>query len=335
MFNYLVKRLFHMVFVLWGVSTAAFFLSNVVPTDPAAAALGGNARQEQIEAFREKYGLNKPIYVQYKIYMSNLLKGDLGHSLRTKRSIIQDIRQVFPATVELTLSALLVSLFFGLPLGIIAAINQDKPIDLVVRTIALVAGAVPIYWLALILINYFHAELGWVPGPGRLDAFLFPPPRVTGFMTIDSLLAKDFEAFWDALRHLILPGLVLGSFSTALVTRMTRSAMLEVLKQDYVRTAHSKGLSKNTVIYKHALRNAALPILTVAGNVLGSLLAGAVLTETIFSWQGLGSYATTGVTSLDVPAVMGVTLVAGIVYSIINLLVDLSYALFDPRISYQ
>ena len=335
MLNYLIKRLFHMVFVLWGVSTAAFFLSNVVPTDPAAAALGGNARQEQIEAFREKYGLNKPIYVQYQIYVSNLLKGDLGHSLRTKRSIIQDIGQVFPATVELTLSALLVSLLFGLPLGVIAAINQDKLIDLIVRTIALIAGAVPIYWLALILINYFHAELGWVPGPGRLDAFIFPPPRVTGFMTIDSLLAQDYEAFWDALRHLILPGLVLGSFSTALVTRMTRSAMLEVLNQDYVRTAHSKGLSKNTVIYKHALRNAALPILTVAGNVLGSLLAGAVLTETIFSWQGLGSYATTGVTSLDVPAVMGVTLVAGIVYSIINLLVDLSYALFDPRISYQ
>jgi len=334
-FNYLIKRLFHMVFVLWGVSTAAFFLSNVVPTDPAAAALGGNARQEQIEAFREKYGLNKPIYVQYKIYMSNLLKGDLGKSLRTKRSIIEDIKQVFPATVELTLSALFVSLLFGLPLGVIAAINQDKPIDLVVRTIALIAGAVPIYWLALILINYFHAELGWVPGPGRLDAFIFPPPRVTGFMTIDSLLAKDFEAFWDALRHLILPGLVLGSFSTALVTRMTRSAMLEVLKQDYIRTAHSKGLSNNRVVYKHALRNAALPILTVSGNVLGSLLAGAVLTETIFSWQGLGSYATTGVTSLDVPAVMGVTLVAGIVYSIINLLVDLSYALFDPRISYQ
>ena len=307
----------------------------MVPTHPAAAALGGNARQEQIEAFREKYGLNKPIYVQYKIYMSNLLKGDLGKSLRTKRSIIEDIKQVFPATVELTLSALFVSLLFGLPLGVIAAINQDKPIDLVVRTIALIAGAVPIYWLALILINYFHAELGWLPGPGRLDAFIFPPPRVTGLMTIDTLLAGDFEAFWDALRHLIMPGLVLGSFSTALVTRMTRSAMLEVLKQDYVRTAHSKGLSKNRVIYKHALRNAALPILTVSGNVLGSLLAGAVLTETIFSWQGLGSYATSGVTALDVPAVMGVTLVAGIVYSIINLLVDLSYALFDPRISYQ
>lgn len=324
-----------MVFVLWGVSTAAFFLSNVVPTDPAAAALGGNARQEQVEAFREKYGLNKPIHIQYKIYMVNLTKGDLGNSLRTKRSIMSDIKEVFPATIELTLSALFVALLFGLPLGIIAAVNQDKLIDLMVRTIALVAGAVPIYWLALILINYFHAELGWVPGPGRLDAFIFPPPRVTGFMTIDTLLAKDFEAFWDALRHLILPGLVLGSFSTALVTRMTRSAMLEVLKQDYVRTAHSKGLAKRTVIYKHALRNAALPILTVSGNVLGSLLAGAVLTETIFSWQGLGSYATTGVTSLDVPAVMGVTLVAGISYSLINLLIDLSYALFDPRISYQ
>ncbi len=324
-----------MVFVLWGVSFAAFFLANVVPSDPASAALGPNAREEQIEAFREQYGLNKPVWVQYKIYMGKLLHGDLGNSLRTKRTIWSDIKQFFPATLELTLSALVVALLLGIPSGVLAALYQDKPFDLLVRSLALIAGAVPIYWLALILINALHANLGWLPGPGRTDAFLFPPPRLTGLMTIDTLLAKDYEAFWDAARHLILPGIVLGSYSTAIVSRMTRSSMLEVLKQDYVRTARSKGLAQRVVIFKHALRNAALPILTVAGNIMGSLLAGAVLTETIFSWPGLGSYATSSVTSLDFPAVMGVTLVAGIAYSFINLLVDVSYAIFDPRISYQ
>ncbi len=334
MFSYIIKRLFHMVFVLWGVSFAAFFLANVVPSDPAAAALGPNAREEQINAFREQYGLNKPVLVQYKIYMSKLLRGDLGNSLRTKRTIWSDIKQFFPATLELTLSALIVALLLGVPSGVLAALYQDKPFDLFVRSLALIAGAVPIYWLALILINVLHANLGWLPGPGRIDAFLFPPPRVTGLMTIDTLIAKDFEAFWDAARHLILPGIVLGSYSTAIVSRMTRSSMLEVLKQDYVRTAHSKGLAQRVVIFKHALRNAALPILTVAGNIMGSLLAGAVLTETIFSWPGLGSYATSSVTSLDFPAVMGVTLVAGVAYSFINLMVDISYAIFDPRIRY-
>ncbi len=334
MFSYLLKRLWHMVFVLWGVCTATFFLANVVPTDPAAAALGSNARQEQVDAFRETYGLNDPLLVQYRVYMAKLLRGDLGQSLRTKRSISSDLKEFFPATLELTLAALLVALVLGIPLGMIAALYQDGTIDVLVRSLALVGGAVPIYWLALILLDLLHARLGWLPGPGRLSAFIFPPETVTGFMSIDTLIAGDFEAFRDSLSRLILPALVLGSFSTALITRMTRSAMLEVLKQDYVRTARSKGVHNLKVIWKHALRNAALPILTVAGNVLGGLLAGAVLTETIFSWPGLGSYATSSVIGLDFPAVMAVTLVAGISYSFINLLVDLFYAVFDPRISY-
>lgn len=324
-----------MIFVLWGVCTATFFLANVVPTDPAAAALGSNARQEQVDAFREANGLNDPVIVQYTVYMAKLLRGDLGQSLRTKRSILSDLKAFFPATLELTLAALVVALVLGIPFGIIAALNQDKLLDVLVRSLALVGGAVPIYWLALVLLDLLHARLGWFPGPGRLSAFIFPPETVTGFMSIDTLLARDYEAFWDSLSRLLLPALVLGSFSTALITRMTRSAMLEVLKQDYVRTARSKGLHNTKVVWKHALRNAALPILTVAGNVLGGLLAGAVLTETIFSWPGLGSYATSSVIGLDFPAVMAVTLVAGISYSFINLLVDLFYAVFDPRISYS
>jgi peptide/nickel transport system permease protein len=334
-FVYILRRLGYMLFVLWGVSFAAFFIAQVVPGDPAASALGSNAREEQIAAYRERLGLDRPPYIQYANYMQRLIQGDLGKSIRTRRPIVEDLKDFFPATLELALAATLFAVLFGLPTGIIAALNKDKPIDIIVRTIALIAGATPIYWLAIILLTIFHTKLGLLPGPGRLDAFLIPPPVRTGFMLIDTLLARDFPAFIDSMRHLILPALVLGAFSTALLTRMVRSTMLEVLSQDYVRTASAKGLARRVVISKHALRNAALPILTVLGSLLGSLLTGAVLTETIFSWPGIGGYATASAINLDFPAVMGVTLIAGLTYAAINLLVDVLYAVFDPRISYS
>jgi peptide/nickel transport system permease protein len=331
---FLMRRLGYLVFVVWGVGFAAFFISHVVPADPVAAALGNNARPAQIEAYREKHGLNLPPAQQYLRYMNGLLRGDLGNSLRTRRPILHDLRDFFPATVELTLAALAFAALFGLPAGVIAALWQDRPVDLVVRTFALIGGATPVYWLAILVLQVFHANLGWFPGPGRLDAYLIAPPEVTGFLTIDALLARDWEVLVDALRHLILPAVVLGAFSTALLARMVRSAMLEVLSQDYVRTAHAKGLEQRVVVLKHALRNASLPILTVLGGLLGSLLTGAVLTETIFSWPGIGSYATSSAIGLDFPAVMGVTLVAGLAYALVNLLVDVLYAVFDPRITY-
>ncbi len=334
MLTYFLRRLGYLIFVVWGVGFAAFFISRVVPADPAAAALGGNAREEQIEAYREQFGLNDPVVVQYVNYMGDLFRGDLGTSLRTRRPIIEDLRDYFPATLELTLAAMLIALLVGLPAGLIAALNQNKPLDLLVRMLALLGGATPVYWLAIVMLNLFHVQLGLVPGPGRLDAYLFPPEIVTGAVSIDALLARDYEVFWDALRHMILPAIVLGAFSTALLARMVRSAMLEVLSQDFIRTARAKGLASRRVVLKHALRNAALPILTVSANVLGSLLTGAVLTETIFSWPGIGAYATSSATALDFPAVMGVTLIAGLTYALINLLVDLLYAVFDPRISY-
>lgn len=335
MLAYLLRRLGYLIFVVWGVGFAAFFISRVVPADPAAAALGQNAREEQIEAYRERYGLNDPVVVQYANYMSRLFRGDLGTSLRTRRPILEDLKDYFPATLELTLAAMLIALSVGLPAGIVAALYQNKPADLLVRTLALLGGATPVYWLAIVMLNVFHARLGWLPGPGRLDAYLFAPETVTGILSIDALLARDYEVFWDALRHLILPAVVLGAFSTALLARMVRSAMLETLSQDFIRTAHAKGLRSGRVVLKHGLRNAALPILTVSANVLGSLLTGAVLTETIFSWPGIGSYATSSAISLDFPAVMGVTLVAGLTYALVNLLVDLLYAAFDPRIAYS
>lgn len=335
MLGFLLRRLGSLVFVVWGVGLATFFISQVVPTDPAAAALGNNARPAQIAAYREKRGLDKPAWQQYLLYMQSLAKGDLGKSLRTQRPILNDLKDFFPATFELTLGAMLFALLFGVPAGILAAVKQDRPLDLGVRTLALIGGATPVYWLAILALLLFHSKLGWLPGPGRLDAFLLAPQRVTGILTLDALLAADWEVLVDALRHLLLPAAVLGAFSTALVARMVRSAMLEVLSQDFVRTAKAKGLPEGKVVLKHALRNAALPVLTVLGSLLGGLLTGAVLTETIFSWPGIGSYATASATALDFPAVMGVTLVAGLAYSVINLLVDIMYAVFDPRIAYS
>lgn len=335
MLNYLLKRLAFVLFVLWGVTFFTFFIAQKVPGDPAAVALGQNAREEQIQEWRERKGLNKPIWVQYGIYMGGLLQGDLGTSLKTGRSILEDLREFFPGTFELSLAALMVALLIGIPSGILAALQQDKLPDLIVRVLALIAGATPIYWLAILLLEFLHNQLGWVPGPGRLDPYLLAPRRITGLVGIDSLLVGDWEVFWDSLRHLVLPAVVLGAYSAALLARMTRSAMLETLSQDFVRTARAKGVSGSGVIFKHAARNAALPVLTVVGGLLGGLLSGAVLTETIFSWPGIGRYATDAALALDFPAVMGVTLLIGLVYALVNLFVDLLYAVFDPRISYD
>lgn len=334
MLNYTVRRLFFVLFVVWGVTVATFSLSQVVPGDPALVALGDKATDEMIANFRVKNGLDKPVVVQYFSYVGRLLQGDLGTSLRTGRPIIDDLRDFFPGTLELSITALLIAAFIGIPAGILAALNQNKAPDFMIRFLALLGGATPIYWLAILLLEFLHNKLRILPGPGRLDAYLIAPTRVTGFVGIDSLLAGDWQVFGDSLAHLILPAFVLGAFSSALLARMTRASMLETLSQDFIRTARSKGVSQSQVVIKHALRNAFLPVLTVLGGVLGGLLSGAVLTETIFSWPGVGRYTTDAAISLDFPAVMGVTLLAGMAYSIINLVTDLLYALFDPRITY-
>ncbi|PZA06610.1 MULTISPECIES: ABC transporter permease [unclassified Meiothermus] len=334
MFSYLVRRLFFVIFVVWGVTFATFFIAQVVPIDPAVAALGDNAREEQIQEFRERYGLNKSKPEQYLIYMKRLFAGDLGNSLRTQRPVLEDLREFFPATVELSVAAFLVALALGIPMGIWAAIRQNSSVDVGVRILALFGGATPVFFLAVLLQYVLAQRLDVLPVQGRLDGFLFPPPRVTGMVGVDALLARDWTAFFDSLKHLILPAFVLGAFSAAILTRMTRATMLEVLSQDYIRTARAKGLAERVVIFRHALKNASLPVLTLLGGLLGGLLSGAVLTETIFSWPGIGRYVTQSATSLDFPAVMGVTLLVGLVYALINLVVDLLYAFLDPRIRY-
>ncbi len=312
-----------------------FFIAHVVPADPVLAALGQHAREDQIQAYRRAYGLDRPVVVQYVQYMRRLAGGDLGLSIRTRRPVASDLAEFLPATVELGSTAWLIALALGIPAGILSAIYKDRLVDHLVRIAALMGAAMPVFWLGLLLLGSLYYRLQWLPGPGRLDLSIIPPPPRTGVLLIDSLLAADGTAFTNAFRHLVLPGLTLGLFSTAVIARMTRSAMLEVLNQEYIRTARAKGLARLRVIMHHALRNAMIPTLTVIGIAFGNLLSGAVLTETVFAWPGLGRYATASAVSLDFPAVMGVTLVVAVFYTLANLVVDLLYARVDPRIRYE
>lgn len=321
--------------VLVGVSVLTFFIAHVVPADPVLVALGEHAREDQIQAYRRAYGLDRPVAVQYLVYMRRLVVGDLGISIRTRRPVAEDLREFLPATVELGSAAWLIALVLGIPAGILSAVFKDRIFDHFSRVAALIGASMPVFWLGLLLLGMFYYRLRWFPGPGRLDVFISPPPPRTGLLLVDAVLAADFAAFQNAARHLVLPALTLGLFSTAVIARMTRSAMLEVLYQDYIRTARAKGLHERRVILMHALRNAMIPTLTIIGISFSSLLSGAVLTETIFAWPGLGRYATASAISLDFPAVMAVTFVAALVYTLLNLLVDVVYARLDPRIRYE
>lgn len=315
-----------------GVSIITFAISHVIPADPAVAALGDHATDAQIAAFRSEYHLDRPLPEQYVTYVSGILHGDLGKSIRTRRAVADDLADSFPATLELSFAALAVSLLVGIPAGIWSAIYRSRFPDVIVRVAALAGGSLPVFWLGLIVIGLFYYQLGWLPGGGRLDTFVAPPPTRTGLYVVDSLLALDLEALRSSVIHLVLPALTLGYFSTAVIARMTRSSMLEVLGQDYMRTARAKGLTERLVVLRHGLRNALIPTVTIIGLTFGSLLSGAVLTETIFSWPGLGRYATASAISLDFPAVLGVTLLAAVVYPVANLAVDVAYYWLDPRI---
>jgi peptide/nickel transport system permease protein len=330
--SYLLRRLVGFAAVMIGVSIITFGISHLVPADPAIVAMGDHATDAQIDAFREKYGLNKPVPEQYWIYVTNLIQGDLGISLRTRRPVAADLHDFFPATFELSLSALILSILIGIPAGVVSAIARNRLPDHVVRIVSLIGGSIPIFWLGLILIGFFYGRLGWLPGGARIDKFIPPPPHITGLFTVDSLLAGDYKAFGSSVHHLLLPALALGYFSTAIIARMMRSSMLEVLHQQYVLSAQARGFRQGRVVWHHAARNALIPTVTTIGVTFGSLLSGAVLTETIFSWPGLGRYATSSAINLDFPAVMGVTLLAALVYTVANLVVDVGYHWLDPRI---
>jgi len=334
--RYLARRVVLMVVAAAGVTLISFVISHAVPSDPIVSNLGQQASQrpEIVAAFRAKWGLDRPLHEQYLTFLANLTHGDLGTSINTRRPIATDVSQFLPATVELSTVSILFALIIGLPLGICAAVYRDGPIDHVARLLSLVGVSIPIFWLAAVALVIFYATLQIAVGPGRLGPQIEAPPAVTGLLSIDSLLAGDLATFRSAIEHLMLPGLVLGSSVMGLITRVTRSSMLEVLSNDYVRTARAKGLVEYLVIRRHALRNALIPTVTVLGLAYGSLLSGAVLTETIFAWPGLGRYAYQSAVTNDFPAIMGVTFVIALIYILVNLLVDLAYALLDPQIRY-
>ena len=337
MARYIARRLGLMVVAALGVTLISFIVAHSVPTDPIVSNLGqiASERPEIVKAFREKWGLDKPLYEQYFTFLRNLTRGEFGTSINTRRAITKDLALFLPATAELATAAVVFALLVGLPLGIFAAVRRDGPIDHLARGISLIGVSIPIFWLATVSLVLFYATLHWTVGPGRLGPQVEPPEYVTGLFTVGSLLEGDFETFKDAMSHLILPGLVLASSITGLITRITRSSMLEVLSQDYTRTARAKGVRESVVVARHGLRNALIPTVTVLGLAYGGLLSGAVMTETIFAWPGLGRYAFQAVRTNDFPAIMGVTFVIGIVYVVVNFIVDLLYGWLDPRIHYS
>ncbi|MBN2471021.1 MAG: ABC transporter permease [Anaerolineae bacterium] len=331
---YLLRRLIMAVPLIIGISLVAFVIANLVPADPTAANLGERAAAdpEIVAAFKAKWGLDQPFHIQYVRYVGNLLQGDMGTSIRTRRPVTAELARYIPATVELATAGILIALLFGVPLGIVSAVWRNKPIDFIARVISLIGVSAPVFWLALIALLVLYLNLRLLPGPGRLDAVIPPPPTVTGLYTIDSILAGQWKTLGNALSHLILPATVLGAYSTGLITRMTRSAMLDVLSMDYMNTARAKGLRERTVILKHGLRNALLPVVTVIGLSYGNLLTGAVLTETIFSWGGVGRFAYDSARSLDFPSIMGVSMMIALVFIVTNLIVDMLYYVLDPRV---
>jgi peptide/nickel transport system permease protein len=311
-----------------------FLIANTVPGDPVLTQLGDIAVNNPaiVAAYRHKWGLDLPMWDRYWIFLRGLAHGDLGISISSQRPVLEDIAQYAPATVELSTVAFLLSLIAGLPLGVLAAMKRDSWVDHLARGVSLIGVSAPTFWLAFIMLAVFYGWLGWAPGPGQISPDQFPPPDVTGVVLIDAAIAGQWDTFWDALHHLILPSIVLAAATMGLITRTTRAAMLEVLSQDYIRVARAKGLLRRVIMIGHALPNALLPVVTLGGLAYAQLLTGTVLTETIFSWPGLGRYTFQSAVILDFPAIMGITLVVALVYVVINLLVDISYALLDPRV---
>jgi peptide/nickel transport system permease protein len=332
--RYLLRRLGVSALLIVGVTLVTFVLTNLVPGDPVAANLGQRAAEnpETVAAYRAHYGLDRPLPVQYVTYLGNLVRGDLGESQQTHRPVLTDLQSAVPATLELAIGSIVLSVLIGVAFGVVAAVRRGQLADSALRLVSLVGISVPTFWLALVAFYVFSFQLDLAPGSGRLAPATTPPPHVTGLYTADALLAGEWETFGDALAHLMLPTLVLTLYTVGLLTRFTRSAVLEVLEQDYVRSARAKGLPGRTVLFRYVLRAAMVPILTVVGLAFGALLSGTVLVEEIFAWPGVGSYAYQAASHLDLPAVMGVGLLVGIIYLVINLVVDLLYGVIDPRV---
>lgn len=319
--------------MLLGVSIVVFFMVRAIPGDPAQIMLGQQATQEQVQQIRENMGLDKPIFVQYGLFLKDALRGDLGDSIVTGRPVTTELLTRLPATLELTTFAMLIAILVGIPVGVISAVRQYSLLDKTTSVLALTGISMPIFWLAMILVVIFGVNLELLPFPGRLDPTT-GITAITGLVLVDSLLTLNFAGFWDGLLHLIMPALALATIPMAVIMRMTRSSMLEVMNEDYVRTARAKGVVPWRVVFKHALRNAMLPTITVIGLQTGLLMGGAIITETIFSWPGIGLYTYNSISSRDYASIQGVVLYAALLFVLVNLLVDILYAILDPRVRY-
>jgi peptide/nickel transport system permease protein len=318
---------------LFGLVLITFLIGRVVPIDPVLAVVGDRATQEVYERTKHEMGLDRPLPEQFVRYCNQLLHGDLGRSVQTSNPVTSDIARFFPATLELATCALLFAALVGVPLGVWAAVRQGSWIDQAIRVVCLSGHSIPVFVLAMISLLVFYATLGWAPGPGRQDVvFQDMVPQVTGVLLIDCILAGDWDSLQDAASHLVLPALVLGAFNMAYIARMTRAFMLEALRGEYIITARAKGLSAAAVIWRHAFGNILVRLVTVVALAYAGLLEGAVLTETIFSWPGLGQYLTGALLNADMNAVLGATLVVGLTYVALNLFADLMYRLLDPRV---
>jgi peptide/nickel transport system permease protein len=334
MLRFVVRRLLLLVPILLGVSLLVFGWIRALPGSPAEALLGEHATPQAIAQIRRQYGLEKPLYVQYWNYVKTLAHGNLGTSITTQRTVTYELRHRFPATVELALSAMLFSIIVGIPIGFLAAKRYGSVFDHLSLVGSLIGISIPIFFLGLILKYVFAVKLGWLPSIGREDV-LATRPHPTNFYLLDAILNGDPGGLWDAVKHLILPAIALGSIPLAIVARITRAAVLDVQNEDYVRTARAKGLAPIVVDSRHVMRNALLPVSTIIGLQTGLLLSGAVLTETIFAWPGIGSWLKDAIFNRDYPVLQGGVLFVAIVFVVVNLLVDISYAIINPRIRYS
>ena len=348
---YALRRLLGLIPVLFGVSLLVFAIPRLVPGDPAIIMLGERSSEASRARLREELGLNQPYFfnvaamrergtpsalfdAQYFNFVGGILRGNLGRSIFRLTNVRDELFQRFPATIELSIVAMLFAVLIGVPSGVVAALNRNTLIDTTIMFGALAGVSFPVFWLAIIMIYVFAVYLGWLPPSGRIDVTLAIKP-ITGLYVLDGLLEGRWGFTWNAIRHLILPGIALGTIPLAIIVRMTRSSMLEVLSQDYVRTARAKGLARRIVVNKHALRNALLPVVTIIGLSFGTLLSGAILTETVFAWPGIGRWVYDAIASRDYPIIQGGVMFVAFIFVIVNLIVDLSYGFIDPRIQYS
>lgn len=332
--NYIIRRVGLAIPTLIGVTLFVFLVSHVIPGDPARLMAGPNASEETVEKIRIALKLKEPIYIQYFEYLKGLLQGNLGVSIRTGRAVMDDLLAFFPATFELTMSAMIISIGFGILTGIISAVKRDTTVDHITRLVSLGGVSIPSFYLGILLQLIFFVYLGWLPSSGRIDPNI-DLTTITGLYVIDSLITGNWPALVSSIKHLILPATTLALGTLAIVARTARSSMLEVLNQDYIKTAKAQGVLTNEINYKYALRNALIPVVSISGLTIGALLAGTVYVETIFSWPGMGRYIVKSIFALDFPAIMGFTILVSLIFVTVNLLVDLLYGVIDPRIRYR